>query len=59
MKRMPFKTFNINKMECAFSCRFPGVPKDLQEENGIQYRFEVYESIKQWNGAESEIVVIV
>ncbi|XP_053181365.1 dihydrofolate reductase [Scomber japonicus] len=26
---------------------FPGVPKDLQEENGIQYRFEVYESIKQ------------
>lgn len=24
---------------------FPGVPKELQEENGIQYRFEVYESI--------------
>ncbi|XP_037536559.1 dihydrofolate reductase [Nematolebias whitei] len=23
---------------------FPGVPRDLQEENGIQYRFEVYES---------------
>lgn len=26
---------------------FPGVPQELQEENGIQYRFEVYESIKQ------------
>ncbi|XP_034027140.1 dihydrofolate reductase [Thalassophryne amazonica] len=25
---------------------FPGVPRDLQEENGIQYRFEVYESIE-------------
>uniref|UniRef100_A0A3Q2NMY1 dihydrofolate reductase n=1 Tax=Fundulus heteroclitus TaxID=8078 RepID=A0A3Q2NMY1_FUNHE len=24
---------------------FPGVPKELQEENGIQYKFEVYESI--------------
>ncbi|XP_019711845.1 dihydrofolate reductase [Hippocampus comes] len=24
---------------------FPGVPQGLQEENGIQYRFEVYESI--------------
>ncbi|XP_042277483.1 dihydrofolate reductase [Thunnus maccoyii] len=26
---------------------FPGVPQELQEENGIQYRFQVYESIKQ------------
>lgn len=26
---------------------FPGVPQELQEENGIQYRFEVYESIEQ------------
>ncbi|XP_042344742.1 dihydrofolate reductase [Plectropomus leopardus] len=26
---------------------FPGVPQELQEENGIQYRFEVYESIQQ------------
>lgn len=26
---------------------FPGVPQELQEENGIQYRFEVYESIDQ------------
>ncbi|XP_060928211.1 dihydrofolate reductase [Limanda limanda] len=25
---------------------FPGVPQELQEENGIQYRFEVYESIE-------------
>ncbi|XP_047447356.1 dihydrofolate reductase [Mugil cephalus] len=26
---------------------FPGVPQELQEENGIQYRFEVYESIEK------------
>ncbi|XP_028270419.1 dihydrofolate reductase [Parambassis ranga] len=26
---------------------FPGVPQGLQEENGIQYKFEVYESIEQ------------
>ncbi|XP_041855025.1 dihydrofolate reductase [Melanotaenia boesemani] len=26
---------------------FPGVPCELQEENGIQYRYEVYESIQQ------------
>ncbi|XP_029960498.1 dihydrofolate reductase [Salarias fasciatus] len=26
---------------------FPGVPQELQEENGIQYRFEVYESNDQ------------
>ncbi|XP_074530457.1 dihydrofolate reductase [Halichoeres trimaculatus] len=26
---------------------FPGVPKELQEENGIQYKFEVYESIEK------------
>ncbi|XP_018524947.1 dihydrofolate reductase [Lates calcarifer] len=26
---------------------FPGVPGELQEENDIQYRFEVYESIEQ------------
>nr|XP_046242161.1 dihydrofolate reductase [Scatophagus argus] len=26
---------------------FPGVPRELQEENGIQYRFEVYESTEQ------------
>lgn len=23
--------------------RYPGVPADIQEENGIQYKFEVYE----------------
>uniref|UniRef100_A0A3B3X435 dihydrofolate reductase n=1 Tax=Poecilia mexicana TaxID=48701 RepID=A0A3B3X435_9TELE len=28
-----------------FFFRFPGVPKELQEENGIQYKFEVYENI--------------
>ncbi|KAK5909193.1 hypothetical protein CesoFtcFv8_003145 [Champsocephalus esox] len=27
--------------------RFPGVPHELQEENGIQYRFEVYESVDE------------
>ncbi|XP_028991087.1 dihydrofolate reductase [Betta splendens] len=26
---------------------FPEVPQDLQEENGIQYKYEVYESIEQ------------
>ncbi|XP_071392176.1 dihydrofolate reductase [Centroberyx affinis] len=26
---------------------FPGVPQGVQEENGIQYRFEVYESVNQ------------
>lgn len=26
-----------------FSSRYPGVPTDIQEENGIQYKFEVYE----------------
>uniref|UniRef100_A0A3Q2X5E2 dihydrofolate reductase n=1 Tax=Haplochromis burtoni TaxID=8153 RepID=A0A3Q2X5E2_HAPBU len=26
---------------------FPDVPQELQEENGIQYRFEVYESIQE------------
>ncbi|KAM9391979.1 dihydrofolate reductase isoform 2-T2 [Pholidichthys leucotaenia] len=25
---------------------FPGVPQELQEENGIQYKFEVYETIE-------------
>ncbi|KAJ7993756.1 hypothetical protein DPEC_G00257990 [Dallia pectoralis] len=26
---------------------FPGVPQDIQEESGLQYRFEVYESVDQ------------
>lgn len=29
------------------SLRFPGVPAGLQEENGLQYVFEVYESVEQ------------
>lgn len=29
---------------CFLLVRFPGVPTDLQEENGVQYVFEVYES---------------
>lgn len=28
--------------------RFPGIPQELQEENDIQYKFEVYESIGEW-----------
>lgn len=27
--------------------RFPGVPAGLQEENGLQYVFEVYERVEQ------------
>lgn len=26
--------------------RFADIPQELQEENGIQYRFEVYESVE-------------
>ncbi|XP_023253382.1 dihydrofolate reductase [Seriola lalandi dorsalis] len=33
---------------------FPGVPQELQEENGIQYRFEVYESADQCGGQQGE-----
>lgn len=29
-----------------FLSRFPGVAQELQEEEGIQYRFQVYESIE-------------
>lgn len=38
------------KVKDNFSYRFPDVPHELQEENGIQYRFEVYESIQEWWG---------
>ncbi|XP_029367056.1 dihydrofolate reductase [Echeneis naucrates] len=36
---------NVNKFQKL--PEFPGVSKELQEENGIQYRFEVYESTEQ------------
>lgn len=29
---------------CFLLVRFPGVPTGLQDENGVQYVFEVYES---------------
>ncbi|MBN3308525.1 DYR reductase, partial [Amia calva] len=37
---------NINFDKYKLLPEFPGVPADLQEEKGIQYTFEVYESIK-------------
>lgn len=42
----------IDKSLCCVH-RFPGVPQELQEENDIQYKFEVYESIEHhwgWQG---------
>lgn len=27
-------------------CSFPDILQELQEENGIQYRYEVYESVE-------------
>ncbi|XP_052335365.1 dihydrofolate reductase [Oncorhynchus keta] len=37
----------INQDKYRLLPEFPGVPQDLQEEAGVQYRFEVYESIDQ------------
>nr|ACI67330.1 Dihydrofolate reductase [Salmo salar] len=37
----------INQDQYRLLPEFPGVPQDLQEEAGLQYRFEVYESIDQ------------
>ncbi|KAL0978996.1 hypothetical protein UPYG_G00179060 [Umbra pygmaea] len=36
---------NLNKYRLL--PEFPGVPQDIQEECGVQYRFEVYESLNQ------------
>ncbi|KAM4638533.1 dihydrofolate reductase isoform 1-T1 [Amazona ochrocephala] len=33
----------INYKDYKLLTEYPGVPADIQEENGIQYRFEVYE----------------
>lgn len=30
-----------------FAYRFPGVPTGLQEESGLQYEFQVYESVER------------
>ena len=27
---------------CLHYCRFPGVPSEIQEENGVKYKYEVY-----------------
>ncbi|NP_001290860.1 dihydrofolate reductase [Esox lucius] len=35
----------INQDKYRLLPEFPGVPQDVQEESGIQYRFEVYESV--------------
>ncbi|XP_067885706.1 dihydrofolate reductase [Heterodontus francisci] len=36
---------NLNKFKLL--SKFPNVPTDVQEDNGIQYKFEVYERIAQ------------
>ncbi|XP_068167396.1 dihydrofolate reductase [Antennarius striatus] len=47
LKQFECDTFlpEINTDKYRLLPEFPGVPQELQEENGIQYRFEVYESI--------------
>ncbi|XP_029916201.1 dihydrofolate reductase [Myripristis murdjan] len=49
MKQFESDTFlpEINPDKYCLLPEFPGVPQGIQEENGIQYRFEVYESINQ------------
>lgn len=49
LKQFECDTFlpEINPDKYRLLPAFPGVPQELQEENGIQYRFEVYESIEQ------------
>ncbi|KAM9360559.1 dihydrofolate reductase isoform 1-T2 [Symphorus nematophorus] len=49
LKQFESDTFlpEINPDKYHLLPEFPGVSQELQEENGIQYRFEVYESIQQ------------
>ncbi|AWP06473.1 Dihydrofolate reductase [Scophthalmus maximus] len=49
LKQFDCDTFlpEINPDKYRLLPKFPGVPEELQEENGIQYRFEVYESKEQ------------
>ncbi|XP_075903195.1 dihydrofolate reductase [Nelusetta ayraudi] len=48
LKQFECDTFlpEISKDKYRLLPEFPGVPQELQEENGIQYKFEVYESIE-------------
>ncbi|XP_061673779.1 dihydrofolate reductase [Syngnathoides biaculeatus] len=47
LRQFPCDTFfpEFHQDEYHLLPGFPGVPQGVQEENGIQYRFEVYESI--------------
>ncbi|XP_053466465.1 dihydrofolate reductase isoform X2 [Ictalurus furcatus] len=49
LKQFDCDTFipNINLDKFRLLPEFPGVPAGLQEENGLQYVFEVYESVEQ------------
>ncbi|XP_040011778.1 dihydrofolate reductase isoform X1 [Xiphias gladius] len=49
MKQFECDTFfpEISPDKYCLLPEFPEVPQELQEESGIQYRFEVYESIEQ------------
>merc|ERR1711962_116588 len=49
LKQFECDTFlpEINLNKYRLLPEFPGVSQELQEENGIQYKFEVYESIEQ------------
>ncbi|XP_041643905.1 dihydrofolate reductase [Cheilinus undulatus] len=49
MKQFECDTFlpEISLEKYRLLPEFPGVPKEQQEENDIQYKFEVYESIEQ------------
>lgn len=47
MQQFDSDTFlpNIDTSKYSLLSEFPGVPTGLQEENGLQYQFEVYESM--------------
>ncbi|XP_060764015.1 dihydrofolate reductase isoform X2 [Neoarius graeffei] len=49
LKQFDCDTFipNINLEKFRLLPEFPGVPAGLQEEKGLQYVFEVYESVEQ------------
>ncbi|CAL8261673.1 unnamed protein product [Boreogadus saida] len=48
LKQFPSDTFfpDISPAQFRLLPEYPGVSSELQEENGIQYRFQVYESIE-------------
>ena len=37
-----FHNLNQYGWFCLHYCRFPGVPSEIQEENGVKYKYEVY-----------------